>query len=103
MLLKIRGDELEIVPGKFVCLALNEGETSYFSEWNELDRELREKFETIREGLLKVMENFINSKDSADFEAVSEEYKEEEDWSSCPAAKASESEIYTEDTLAPSA
>ena len=79
MLLKIKGDELEIVPGKFVCLALNDGETSYFSEWKELDLALREKFETMREELLKVMENFINSKDSVAFEAASEEYKEKED------------------------
>ena len=75
MLLKIGGNELEILRGKFVCFARNNGETSYFSEWRELDRELRDKFEAIREQLLEVMENFMKSKHSATFEAISEEYK----------------------------
>jgi len=75
VLLKIGGNELEILRGKFVCFARNNGETSYFSEWRELDRELRDKFEAIREQLLEVMENFMKSKHSATFEAISEEYK----------------------------
>ena len=75
MLLKIGGDELEIIRGKFVCFARDNGETSYFSEWRELDGELREKFEAIREELFEVMKKFIDSKQSAVFETVSEKYK----------------------------
>ena len=48
MLLKIRGYELEILQGKFVCLGQNDGETSHFSEWKYLDPRLQEKFQAIR-------------------------------------------------------
>jgi hypothetical protein len=78
MLLKIRGYELEILQGKFVCFARDNGETNYFSEWRHLDPELRKKFETIREQLLEVMEDFVNSKDNDLFEAISEEYRKKE-------------------------
>jgi hypothetical protein len=76
--LKIGGNELEILRGKFVCFARNNGETSYFSEWRELDRELRDEFEAIREQLLEVMENFMNSKHNTTFEAISEVYKKKD-------------------------
>ncbi len=78
MLLQIKGYELEIIQGKFVCFARNNGEKSYFSEWQYLDRELREKFEAIREQLSKVMENFVNSKENITFEAISEEYEKQD-------------------------
>jgi len=78
MLLKIRGYELEILQGKFVCLGQNDGETSHFSEWKYLDAKLQEKFKAIREELMEVMEKFINSEDKAFFEAISEEYKKDQ-------------------------
>jgi len=77
MLLKVGGNELEIVVGKFVCLGRNHGKTSHFSEWKYLDPKLREKFKAIRKQLLEVMEKFIDSEDKAAFEAVSDEYKNE--------------------------
>lgn len=76
MLLKVGGHELEIILGKFVCFGQDEGETSYFSEWEYLDPKLREKFENIRKQLLQVMGNFINSEDNAAFKASSEAYRE---------------------------
>jgi hypothetical protein len=75
MLLKIGDNELEIIRGKFVCLARDNGETSYFSEWRALDRELQEKFEAIREELSEIMDEFVGSKQNAVFESISEEYK----------------------------
>jgi hypothetical protein len=78
VLLKIRGYELEIVRGKFVCLTRNNEETSYFSEWRYLDRELQEKFEALREQLSGVIEDFTSSKDNAAFEAISEKYKKKD-------------------------
>jgi hypothetical protein len=77
MLLKIGGKELEIIRGKFVCFARDNGETSYFSEWRVLDRELQENFEAIRAQLLEIMEKFVHSRDNALFEAASEEYKKD--------------------------
>ena len=77
MLLKIGGKELEIIRGKFVCFARDNGETSFFSEWRDLDGELKEKFEAIRAQLLNIMETYVNSKDNATFEAISEEYKKD--------------------------
>lgn len=76
MLLKVGDSELEIVKGKFVCLVRDNGETSYFGEWTNLDPGLQLKFEELRDQLMEVMEKFINSKDNVDFEAISEEYKE---------------------------
>jgi hypothetical protein len=78
MLLKIGGNELEIVRGKFVCFTRNNGETSYFSDWRDLNRELQEKFEDVREELSGVMKSFANSKHNAIFEATSEEYKKKD-------------------------
>ncbi len=78
MLLKIRGYELEIVRGKFVCFSRDDGETTYFSEWNNLDPKLQEKFRTVREELSEMMEDFISSNDRAAFEAISEEYKKDQ-------------------------
>ncbi|MGC9965731.1 MAG: hypothetical protein ABSE08_10020 [Syntrophobacteraceae bacterium] len=78
MLLKIGGCELEIIRGKFVCFSRNNGETSYFSNWRDLDRELQEKFEAMREELSEVMQTFANSKHNALFEAISEEYKKKD-------------------------
>ncbi len=78
MLLKIRGYELEIVQGKFVCLGQNNGEISHFGEWKYLEPQLQEKFEAVREELLEVMKDFINSKEMAVFEAISEEYKKDQ-------------------------
>jgi hypothetical protein len=77
MLLKIRGYELEILQGKFVCLGQNDEETSHFSEWKHLDPKLQEKFEAIREEIMEVMGKFINSEDKVSFEAISEEYKKD--------------------------
>jgi hypothetical protein len=77
MLLKIGGKELEIIRGKFVCFVRDNGETSYFSEWRALDRELQEKFEAIRAQLLEIMEQFVDSRHNALFEAASEEYKKD--------------------------
>ena len=74
MLLKVKGYELEIIPGKFVYFARNNEDTSYFSEWMNLDQGLRERFETMRKELSDLMEQFANSKDNAAFEAVSEVY-----------------------------
>jgi hypothetical protein len=75
MLLKVKGYELEIVQGKFVCLGRNDGETSHFGDWKYLDRKLQEKFKAIREELVEVIEKFMNSEDKAAFEAISEEYR----------------------------
>ncbi len=78
MLLKIRGYELEILQGKFVCLGRNDGETSHFSEWKYLDPKLQERFKAIREELVGLMGKFIDSEDKASFEAISEEYKKDQ-------------------------
>ena len=78
MLLKVRGYELEILQGKFVCFVQNDGETSHFSEWKYLDPKLQEKFKAIREELLEVIETFIKSEGKAAFEAISEEYKKDQ-------------------------
>ena len=75
MLLKIGGNELEIVRGKFVCLTRDNGELTFFSDWRDLNRELQERFETVREELSEVMKKFANSKDNTIFEAISEKYK----------------------------
>ena len=78
MFLRIRGYELEILQEKFVCFTQNDGETSHFSEWSHLGPKLQEKFKTIREQLLEVIENFIGSEHKAAFEAISEEYKKDQ-------------------------
>jgi hypothetical protein len=78
MLLNIKGYELEIVQGKFVCLDQNDGETCHFCEWRRLHPELQEKFKAMREELMGLMEKFINSKDKTSFEAVSEECKKDQ-------------------------
>ena len=78
MLLKIKGYELEILQGKFVCLGQNNGETSHFSEWKYLDPKLQEEFKAIREELVEVIEKFINSEDKTSFETISEEYKKDQ-------------------------
>ncbi len=78
MVLKIGGKELEIVRGKFVCFTRNNGETSYFSDWRDLDRELQEKFEALREELSEVMKKFAASEYNAVFEAISEKYKKKD-------------------------
>ena len=78
MFLRISGYELEILQEKFVCLSRKDGETTHFSEWRDLDPKLQEKFKAIREELLEVVENFINSEDKTAFEAASEEYKKDQ-------------------------
>ena len=78
MLLKVKGYELEVLQGKFVCLGQNDEETSHFSEWKYLDPKLQEKFKAIREELVQVIEKFINSEDRTAFEAISEEYKKDQ-------------------------
>lgn len=78
MLLKIGGCELEIVQGKFVCLGQNNGQTSHFSEWRHLGPKLEGRFKAIRDELLQVMENFIDSEDKTAFEEISEEYKNDQ-------------------------
>jgi hypothetical protein len=59
MLLKIKGYELEILQGKFVCLGQNDVETSHSSEWKCLDPRLQEEFQAIREELVEVMEKWF--------------------------------------------
>ena len=78
MFLRIKGYELEIIQEKFVCLGQNDGETIRFSEWKFLDPKLQEKFMAIRQELLEIIENFIYSEEKAAFDAVSEEYKQEQ-------------------------
>ncbi len=78
MLLKVRSYELEIVQEKFVCLGQNDGEISHFSEWKYLDPKLQEKFRAISEELMEVMGKFVNSEDGASFEAISEEFKNDQ-------------------------
>jgi hypothetical protein len=78
MLLKIGGNELEIVRGKFVCFTRNNGEIIYFSNWMDLDLELQVKFENVREELLQVMRRFAGSDYNAVFEATSDEYRKED-------------------------
>ena len=77
MLLKVGGNELEIVQEKFVCLGRNDGEISHFSEWSYLDPKLQEKFQAIRKELSEFMEEFLHSEDKSTFEVVSEEYKKD--------------------------
>ncbi|MGA2403706.1 MAG: hypothetical protein ABSG91_18695 [Syntrophobacteraceae bacterium] len=78
MLLKIKGYELEIIQGKFVCFSRDNGETTHFSEWSYLGPMLQEKFSAVREELSEMMEKFINSKDKAAVEAISEEYRKDQ-------------------------
>jgi hypothetical protein len=78
MLLKTGGSELEIVPGRFVCFTRDNGDTTYFSDWRDLDRELQEKFEAVREEISEVMRKFARSRHKALFEAASEEYRKEQ-------------------------
>ncbi len=72
MILKVGDVELEIAEEQFVCL--ENGASSHFCEWKYLDPKLKEKFKGLAGQLSAIMQEFMQSNDSARFTDLSEEY-----------------------------
>ena len=73
MVLNVEGFEIEIRGDNFVCI--DDGAKAKFCEWKYLDPTVQERFRTIKDEILVILENFITSDTKSIFDSAAEQYR----------------------------